>query len=62
MYKMKKGLRVGQDHPGAKLTDHECEMIRQLSEGGMSYDRIADKFESPKATVAAICQYRRRVK
>lgn len=62
MRKIKTGLRTGEDHPAARLTNHECEIVRQLSEGGMSYQKIADKFEMPKATVASICNYRRRVK
>lgn len=55
-----RGLRVGQDHQRAKLTDAAVEMIRRLHEEGMSYRVIASKFEIAKSTVQDICTYRRR--
>jgi DNA invertase Pin-like site-specific DNA recombinase len=55
-----KGLRVGQDHQRAKLTDRDVELIRSLHEDGMSYSRLAKKFEVAKSTVQDICTYRRR--
>jgi predicted DNA-binding protein (UPF0251 family) len=55
-----RGLRVGEDHQHARLTDAECEMIRQMHEQGMSYKKLADKFEVGKSTVADICKFRRR--
>jgi predicted DNA-binding protein (UPF0251 family) len=55
-----RGLRVGQDHPHATLTDGECELIRQLHEEGMSYKKLADKFGVGKSTVADIVKCRRR--
>ena len=42
------GLRIGEDHPNAKLTDAEVERIRSLHEDGMSYDTLAEKFEVSK--------------
>lgn len=54
------GLRIGEDHPNAKLTDGEVEMIRQLHEEGVSYKVLAEKFEISKGTVAKICRYERR--
>ncbi|NFV82111.1 hypothetical protein [Magnetospirillum aberrantis] len=54
------GLRCGEDHPGAKLTDSEVELIRQLRESGMSYGVLADKFDVSKSCIADICKYRRR--
>ena len=39
------GLRIGEDHPNAKLTDTEVEHIRSLHEERMSYDVLAEKFE-----------------
>ena len=55
------GNRVGEDHPRAKLTDHEVELIRQLhEEGGLSLREIAEKFEVTKGTVHDIVNYRRR--
>lgn len=55
-----KGLRVGQYHQRAKLTDASVEQIRRLREGGMSYLDIAKKFEVSKTLVIYICTYRRR--
>lgn len=54
------GLRIGEDHPNAKLTDHEVELIRSLHESGMGYQAIADKFDINKSAVAKICRYERR--
>lgn len=55
------GLRIGQDHPNAKLTDSEIERIRSLhEEEGLSYTRIADIYEISKGAVAKICRYERR--
>jgi IS30 family transposase len=55
-----RGLRVGEDHQHARLTDAECEMIRQLHEEGMSYNELARKFEVGKSTIADIVKCRRR--
>lgn len=55
-----RGLRVGQDHQRAKLSDAAVELIRQLHEGGMSYRVIAEKFDISKAQVCYICRYKRR--
>jgi DNA invertase Pin-like site-specific DNA recombinase len=55
-----RGLRVGQDHQRAKLSDAAVEMIRRLHEGGMSYRVIAIKFEISKAMVCYICTYQKR--
>ena len=54
------GLRVGEDHPRATLTDHDVELIRQLADGGMLYRDIAEKFDISKFTVGRICRYERR--
>jgi len=56
-----KGLRVGEDHPKAKLTNRDVELIRRLHEEGLSYRTIAEKFEVSKMLVCYICTYRRRV-
>lgn len=55
-----RGLRVGQDHHRAKITDRDVELIRMLHEAGMSYRVIAEKFEVSKMLVCYICTYRRR--
>ena len=54
------GLRIGEDHPNAKLTDAEVERIRQLREGGMRYAVLAEKFEVSRWTIGRICRYERR--
>jgi len=56
-----RGLRVGQDHQRAKLSDAAVELIRRLHEQGMSYRVIAAKFEVSPMLVCYICTYRRRV-
>jgi IS30 family transposase len=55
-----RGLRVGEDHQHARLTDHEVELIRQLHDQGVSYKKLADKFGVGKSTVADIVKFRRR--
>lgn len=54
------GLRVGEDHPNSKLTNHEVDLIRYLRECGMSYSTLSEKFEISKGAVAKICRYERR--
>lgn len=54
------GLRIGEDHPNAKLTDAEVELIRQLHEEGMSYETLAEKFEVSKWAIGRICRCERR--
>lgn len=58
--KNSQGHRVGQEAPGAKLRDHEVDLVLELHEGGMSLQRIADKFDVSKSCVAHICAGRRR--
>lgn len=55
-----RGLRIGEDHPGAELTDAEVETIRSLHTEGMSYRQLAEKFEQSKGAIAKICRYERR--
>lgn len=55
-----KGLRVGQYHQRAKLSDAAVELIRRLREDGLSYRVIAEKFEVGVRTVRDICAYTRR--
>jgi len=55
-----RGNRVGEDHPRAKLSDHEVELMRELHEGGMSCAEIGRKFEVAKSTVSLIVNYKRR--
>lgn len=54
------GKRIGQYHTNAKLTDHDCDLIIQLAEQGMSYSTIADKFDVTKGCICHIVTGRRR--
>lgn len=36
------------------------ELIRSLHTDGMSYSRLAEKFEQSKGAIAKICRYERR--
>lgn len=50
------GYRIGEDHPAAKLTNHEVELILELREQCMSYGDIARKFDISKSQVRNICK------
>jgi hypothetical protein len=51
----------GEQHPAAKLTDREIEMLRRLHDlCGISYRALSIGAQAPVQTIAAICQYRRR--
>lgn len=55
-----RGNRIGQDHPRAKLTDEEVELILALRDMGLSYAQIAQKFDDgvsvSKSHVKNICR------
>lgn len=55
-----RGLRVGQSHPNAVLTDHDVDLLLELRAEGFSYGWLARKFEIHRQTVAKICQGLRR--
>lgn len=53
-----RGLRVGEDHHNARLTDYEVELMRIMHEQeGVGYRRLAKMFELSKRTVVRICKY-----
>ena len=54
------GRRVGESHPGAKLTDRDVDLICQLHNEGLGYSEIAVKFEVSKYTVRDYVKCRRR--
>ena len=55
------GRRIGEDHPAAKLTDADVDMIRDLHEAnGMGYKKLAAKFRISKSQVRRICLYEDR--
>lgn len=54
------GLRIGEDHPRARLTNAEVERIRSLHGEGVGYNTLAEKFEVAVCTIGRICRYERR--
>ncbi|CUI38437.1 Uncharacterised protein [Achromobacter xylosoxidans] len=56
-----KGVRVGEDHQRATLTDHDVELMRQLREEGIGYKRLAKMFDTSVRNVRDIVNYKRRV-
>lgn len=54
------GRRIGESHPRAKLLDHEVDQVLALLEAGLSYSRIAEKFDVSKSCIAHIATGRRR--
>jgi hypothetical protein len=55
-----RGLRIGEDHPMAKLSNVEVECIRALNEQGVRYPVLAQQFEVSVWTIGRICRYERR--
>lgn len=56
-----RGLRVGEDHQNARLTDYEVELMREMHEKEkVGYKRLARMFELNKRTVVKICKYQVR--
>lgn len=55
------GLRIGEDHPNANLSDADVDLIRDLhEEDGLTYETLAEKFEVSKWAIGRICRYERR--
>lgn len=52
--------RIGQEHPGAVLTDHEVELVHALRDDGMSLAEIARKMEVSKGSIWKIVHGYRR--
>lgn len=55
------GVRAGQTHCRAKLTDADVEACRRLRAEGLTYAAIAEKLECSASHVKNICRNRRRV-
>lgn len=49
-----RGLRIGESHPRAVLTDHEVGLLLELRAEGMSLSWLAEKFEVSKSQVGRI--------
>lgn len=59
------GRRIGEDHHRAKLSDADIDQILALRDAGLSYGKIAEKFDDlpggiGKSTVRDICTGRIR--
>ncbi len=54
------GIRVGDSHQNARLTDSEVDMLLVLRDEGWSYRELAEKFEISKSGAHKICQGHRR--
>lgn len=54
------GRVIGEDHPNAKLTDREVELMRTMHEQGAGLTELARGFEVQKKTVWKIVTYRAR--
>lgn len=50
-----RGNRIGEDHPGAKLTDNDVDIILELRDEGWAYRRIAGKMDCSSRQVRRIC-------
>lgn len=55
-----RGLRVGDSHHNARLTDGEVDLLLALRDEGWSYQALADKFEISKSGARWICRGRNR--
>jgi hypothetical protein len=54
------GLRIGEDHPRAKLSNHDVDRLLELRDEGWSYTRLSEAFEISRRGVRDICTGRRR--
>lgn len=56
-----RGLRIGEDHQNARLTDAQIDQMRDLHEThGVDYEALAAMFGISKWAVGRICRYERR--
>lgn len=56
-----RGMRIGESHQNAKLSDRDVDHIRELHEDhGFSYGYILDWWEISKSAISFICRYERR--
>jgi hypothetical protein len=55
-----RGLRIGESHGRAKLTDRDVELLRQLRDQGWSLTHLAEKFDLSRRHVLRICSHRQR--
>ena len=56
-----RGLRIGEYHQNARLSDVEVDQIRDLHEfAGWPYRDIARAYGASKSCIAEICRYEKR--
>lgn len=56
-----RGIRVGEYHQNAKLSDIEVEQVRDLHEfANWTYEQIADAYGVSKWSISRICRFERR--
>lgn len=55
-----RGFLIGEDHPNAKLTDAEVELVRTLHAQGWRYTDLAEKFECSRWLIGRICRFELR--
>lgn len=55
-----KGRRIGENHPRARLTDAEVDLVLSLLDDGLSYSQVAEKMDVSKSCIAHIATGRRR--
>lgn len=55
-----RGLRVGDSHQNARLTNGEVDLLLALRDEGWSYRLLAEKFEISKSGARYICKGRSR--
>lgn len=53
--------KIAEDSPVAKLSNDDVELIRQLSEAGLNYTEISNKFEVDCSHVRKICTFEARL-
>lgn len=53
--------QFGQEHPRARYTDREVELVAELRRDGLGFKRIAKVMAIPRRTVRDICAGRIRV-
>jgi DNA-binding CsgD family transcriptional regulator len=54
------GYRIGDSHQRSEFTDREVELMRQLRDGGMGIEAIAERFGATKGYVWKICTFQLR--
>lgn len=54
------GVRIGEDHQNAVLTNHEVDLLLQMRRDGMGYRKLSAAFEISKAQVRRICHGQQR--